>query len=1724
MPKKFGTFAGVFTPSLLTILGVIMYLRLGWVVGQAGLYAAIGLIVLAHLISISTGLTLSSIATDKKIKTGGIYFMLSRSLGLPIGGAIGITLFIGTAFSIALYIVGFVENFISIESISDFLGMQGSVNDTRIIGTIVIIFLVILAYISTSIALKAQFFILGAIALSLVSIVVGVLTQSDVQEIVPSLNVASESPSLIVVFAIFFPAVTGFTAGVAMSGDLKSPKSSIPVGTLSAIGVGLVVYIALAIFFALYVDHNLLINDTNFLVKIAWFSPLVIAGIWGATISSALGGLLGAPRILQAMSLDKITPKLFAKGAGKNNEPRQALIFTFIIAELGILIGELDVIATIVSMFYIAAYGFINLAYVLERWANSDFRPSLKIPKWVGIIGFIASMGVMFKIDTLAMGVSLLILFGIYILLKRKEIQGNMGNVWQSVWTSLARSSLSKISQNPLNEKNWEPNIILYSGGTNKRTHLLDLGSNFVGDHGFLSNFDLKVKEDERFLFPKRKRDQNITTEFSENYPGVFNRRQSVNNIYDGMEMIAQTYGFSGVEPNTVMMGWARQSERPIRFIQSINNLVELDMNVLLVDYDSERGFGKHKKIDVWWRGGSRNGNLALYFSKFLLNSEAWSSAQIRLIIVNDQSELTASIYEAAKSILENLRIEADIIVIDNEIEQKSFYEIIEKESLDSDLTFLGFPLLEVGKEQEFVDKTNKLCQNIGTVVLIKSSSLFKEMHLGKLLLNGKAEMYQTENKIDKSVFDKPKPPSNTELVKPFEDFASQMQSIHSTFINKNISAFAEFNTNSIQHLFDIVDHSFQNLSNRLESHQTSDSFKKVIVAQHSLLMRAQNQYLTGLNEKKIPQMTENISQEISTFIEQVNTIVKQAPPRIKILRTKNQILAFDIKDTETRKAKSRLKPLWSILSSFPYYVNFQSLLDTHFPHKAYESVYQSLIEFDQVNYKMGNAFNNSLQKISDVFETLKPENFQTELPTKADLDSKQKQIHEFIKELSKNLIDSIKNIEFHSDEKQITDLNLFSEQLSGLFPNAYENHSIDYYARSKQLKKKLGSFAELYNQNLNLIYNQSFLNNGLLQFNQQTRLYMSLERLDLIESIKTDCLQPVKKLGEALLNLKNKNQATNENVRELAKSYTPNSDYSVSQQLLDINDTRNKKIKAAISIFPEKLELYSDSVRKDTGTEFYALEGVQASVNRTVEYLIEKEVSIELREFLFKFGPELQALRNEFKKLLRQIDLFDEEKTDTENQLDWETLVDLSIDKLAALNSEFEEKTSELSVFFETKELAIRKSLQLHTFVSDLTSLKQYIRVHTQKREFERIRTQLKRFNSFLERQLNKLWYNQSSGLILARKLSKAMLRKETRVDDLLQFKDQVSISDSLLKKLPDYYKQLFLRKQFYLKDFWVGRDPEFASALQSFKHFRNGYKGGILITGERSSGKSFFLNQLLDKVEIQGEIYQIPAPFTGSTSPADLLSSFQTATEKTGTFSDILNQLPAESVLVLDDLELWWEKSPNGMRVIDQLMKLIQSFSHKHLFLFACDINAFQLINHYRKIESNFINLIELSPLSAKEIKEAILKRHTSSGMQFHMKNTPESAFRSWHYARLFSSYFTYSEGNIGVALHSWIAHIDKVENNTLFISKPSQPNLAVFNYLETEWMIFIMQFILHKRMNMKKLIRVSRESENSVQLKINILIRTGLLNKMADGILELNPYILPFLQKALIKRQLF
>lgn len=717
--QKFGSFAGVFTPSLLTILGVIMYMRLGWVVGNAGLIGAIVIIVIAHVISITTGLSISSVATDKKIGAGGVYYVLSRSMGIPIGGSIGISLYVGTALSIALYLIGFAE------SLNDFFDFGKTINDLRITGSIALVAITILALISTSIALKTQYIILSAIVVSIVSIVFG--TRDFVPETVSMVATEGAVP-MEIVFAVFFPAVTGFTAGIAMSGDLKDPKKSIPKGTLWAIGVGLVVYISLAIFIAVSIDSESLKSDYNILMKMALFSPAVVAGIWGATLSSALGGVLGGPRILQAMSMDKVTPKVFSKGKGRNNEPVNALILVFIIAEAGILIGELDVIARIVSMFYLTAYGFINIAFFLENWANPDFLPTFKIKRWIGLLGFFACFAVMFKLDMIAMLVALAIIASLYFWLQRKEVKIQSNDVWGSVWENIVNKGLKKINANAEGQSSWNPNIILFSGRSEHQSYLLELSKTVSGRTGIVTNFKLIV--DKNNSKPLKKSEQIVTDEaFSD--LGIFARQIKVDNIYTGIKNIATTFGFSGVEPNTIMMGWPKGLEDSKEYAEMTEALLHLDYNLLYLDFDKRTKFGNYKAVDLWWREtDSKNAEMMLNIARFIIASPRWQETNIRVLFVNNNNVDNAIVYDKIYKLVEDLRVDVEIEIINNAVQQKAFYDLIEKYSATTDLTLVGIPNYKIEQQAEFIVKTNHLFETIGSSLLVKAANNFNVLDL----------------------------------------------------------------------------------------------------------------------------------------------------------------------------------------------------------------------------------------------------------------------------------------------------------------------------------------------------------------------------------------------------------------------------------------------------------------------------------------------------------------------------------------------------------------------------------------------------------------------------------------------------------------------------------------------------------------------------------------------------------------------------------------------------------------------------------------------------------------------------------------------------------------------------------------------------------------------------------------------------------------------------------
>ena len=317
---QLGTFAGVFTPSILTILGLILFLRLGYVVGAAGLGRALLILAIANVISVLTSLSLSAVATNLRVKRGGDYYLISRTLGHEFGGAIGLVLFLAQAISIGFYCIGFAEVMASI------LPAPFAAHPHLIAATAAGL-LFVFAWLGADWATRFQYLVMAILAAALVSFFAGGLMRWDAALLQQNWSAPLPATGFWVLFALFFPAVTGFTQGVSMSGDLKDPGRSLPLGTLLAVGLSILVYLCAAVVFAGTLPRAELVRDYEAMWRVALLQPLVVAGVFAATLSSAMASFMGAPRILQSLAEDRLFKVLlpFDRGGGPQNNQRRGI-------------------------------------------------------------------------------------------------------------------------------------------------------------------------------------------------------------------------------------------------------------------------------------------------------------------------------------------------------------------------------------------------------------------------------------------------------------------------------------------------------------------------------------------------------------------------------------------------------------------------------------------------------------------------------------------------------------------------------------------------------------------------------------------------------------------------------------------------------------------------------------------------------------------------------------------------------------------------------------------------------------------------------------------------------------------------------------------------------------------------------------------------------------------------------------------------------------------------------------------------------------------------------------------------------------------------------------------------------------------------------------------------------------------------------------------------------
>ncbi len=706
----FGT-APVFLASISTILGAILFLRFGYAVGHAGLPGALLIILLGHMVTVPTALAIAEISTNRRVEGGGEYFIISRSFGTTIGGAIGISLYMSQAISVAFYLIAFAEAFRPLAGrIEELVRMPF---DPRMISIPALIVLALLVlFRGANVGVKALWLVAAILVISLMFFFLGSPVEGLEKADLGVFKKVENSDSFILVFAIVFPAFTGMTAGVGLSGDLANPRKSIPLGILSATLIGIVIYVATVVKLAASASPEMLATDQLVMSRIAVWGPIIPIGLGCATLSSAIGSILVAPRTLQALGGDQILPlrrlnALLAQGVGKAREPRNATLATILLALITVALGNIDYVARIISMFFMVTYGVLCTISVLEHFAaRPSYRPSFRSKWYISALGSLVCLFLMFQMDPVFAILALMVMLVIYRWLQAaRGGQNDLGTLFFGAMTQTTRYFQVRLQQNasqPSSDE-WRPSIIMINSRTFDRTSPLQFFSWLCHSYGFGTylhfipgHLNAETYREARKLLSK------LIQMTQARHSGLYVDTMISPSMRSALAQSLQVPGVSGMENNTILFEFSTHDDPEVlqEVIDGSPLAAAARMNTLVLRH-GDHFFGNRMKLHVWltWHD-YRNANLMILLAYILLGHPDWHDAEIRIFAAFPEAEVAEQRTRLLEMVTtgrlpisqKNLRI----IATDESVD---FESLVHSQSATADLVMFGFTEQRIGEK-----------------------------------------------------------------------------------------------------------------------------------------------------------------------------------------------------------------------------------------------------------------------------------------------------------------------------------------------------------------------------------------------------------------------------------------------------------------------------------------------------------------------------------------------------------------------------------------------------------------------------------------------------------------------------------------------------------------------------------------------------------------------------------------------------------------------------------------------------------------------------------------------------------------------------------------------------------------------------------------------------------------------------------------------------------------
>lgn len=640
---KFGAIKGVYIPDVLQMIGVILFMRLGWILGHVGMLQMGAIVCVSSGLLFLTSFSMTSIVSNMKMRGGGSYYLISRSLGIEFGSAIGVLQCLSSFCSIALCTTGFSLSLSEIFPTVPIYFFKAA--------TLTVLFLI--SYASTDLALKTQVFIFAALGLAISSIFWG--HKGVPTTLSPSLE--ATSLSFWAAFAMFFPAMTGIESGMAMSGDLKNPSRAIPIGTFAAVATVFLLYSSIALFLSSHVGLDLLRAHPFLLYSMNHYSFLILIGVWAATLSSAMGAILGGPRVMQAISKDGVLPKFLGIGYGPTNQPRNATLFVYAFAMPLTLFSEINQIIPIMTMICLVSYGLINFIAFFESFLkNPSWRPTFKTHWSISLVGCVGCFLAMLMINPGATFIVVALVVLLCFWTSSRNLSHNLDDIRHGLYTYFVHKGTAKLSRFGTGAKNWRPQILALFDKPQVQKNLAFFAHALNQEKGFLT-FGASLRPQE-----------NDPTELLNRHLKEFKIPSyvHVNTFTDpasALDQMIRNYGFGQLKPNTILFSTPSDLDTE-KFVRLLLDTHAQKKNILLLKDDGQMDYlysdplKQNKEINLWWRGKyPGNFELCLALAYLLQQSKLWPKSKIRIKMIAKDEKTYEEASEQFEKVGSRLRI-----------------------------------------------------------------------------------------------------------------------------------------------------------------------------------------------------------------------------------------------------------------------------------------------------------------------------------------------------------------------------------------------------------------------------------------------------------------------------------------------------------------------------------------------------------------------------------------------------------------------------------------------------------------------------------------------------------------------------------------------------------------------------------------------------------------------------------------------------------------------------------------------------------------------------------------------------------------------------------------------------------------------------------------------------------------------------------------------------------